>query len=192
MNLNALIPLGLLLLGAMAKRSEASQPTAARPRSPAPAPSKSTPTKNPPKQSMAKAPVTDFAQQAAVDAAVHHAVKHDGAPPPSSVSSPVRDAGVMDAASAMPQTHAAAPASSAPEVEVTDANAPHVVAALALGEYLKKNPTNFGSKTKPDAMVKKLQTAMGDISADGIVGPMTRARAQSLGVTLPAAPKKKK
>jgi murein L,D-transpeptidase YcbB/YkuD len=57
-------------------------------------------------------------------------------------------------------------------------------AAASLRDYLART-NDFGSKAKPSATVKQLQTAMGGLTADGIVGPKTNARAAALGVTLP-------
>jgi hypothetical protein len=59
-------------------------------------------------------------------------------------------------------------------------------AAVNLGQYLASSH-DFGSKAHPSATVKSYQGAMGGLTADGIVGPKTRTRAQALGVQLPAA-----
>lgn len=60
-------------------------------------------------------------------------------------------------------------------------------AAKVLASYLKETK-RFGTKAYPDARVKRLQSLMGGIDADGIVGPKTNARARALGVTLPVRP----
>ncbi len=59
-------------------------------------------------------------------------------------------------------------------------------AAKDLAALLKKPGANFGSKGSTDERVASCQRDMGGITADGIVGPGTRARAKALGVTLPA------
>lgn len=190
MNAAAIIPaLALLLIGALAKKP--TQPTAAaRGSTPRQPPKPGGGPVAPPFPSASSPQAHE--RQAAVNAAVANAIKHGGA----TSHAPASARNAMPQSGPRPTPPPAAAAASKPspaaDVEVTDANAPHVVAALALAEYLKKNPTNFGTKAKPDAMVKKLQTAMGNITADGIVGPMTTARAQALGVTLPTKPKKKK
>jgi len=59
-------------------------------------------------------------------------------------------------------------------------------AAVALRDYLS-GTGDFGSRAKPSHTVANFQRDMGKLKNDGIVGPKTRARAQSLGVTLPTA-----
>jgi hypothetical protein len=97
------------------------------------------------------------------------------APPPAPPAPVSRPAAVVQRQPASkPPAHAAAPApTTAPQV-----------AAEALAVYLRRT-NDFGSKKKPSAEVKAHQRDMGKISADGIVGPKTRARAHDLGVTLP-------
>jgi hypothetical protein len=61
-------------------------------------------------------------------------------------------------------------------------------AARALNAYLRGSGADFGAKGKPSTKVRTLQAQMGKITADGIVGPKTEARAKELGQTLPARP----
>lgn len=62
---------------------------------------------------------------------------------------------------------------------------PQVRAAQLLAVHLAQSGANFGSAGNPNTFVGTFQTAMGGLTADGIVGPATRARAKALGVELP-------
>jgi hypothetical protein len=66
-----------------------------------------------------------------------------------------------------------------------------VAAARALAAYFAKGGSR-GSKGKPDPVVKQAQADMGTLTADGIYGAKTRARAHALGVELPAIASKPK
>ena len=55
-------------------------------------------------------------------------------------------------------------------------------AANELGSYLRAQPSALVSS---DANVAVLQARMGGLTADGMVGRRTRARARQLGVVLP-------
>jgi len=63
-------------------------------------------------------------------------------------------------------------------------------AAQALANYAKQKlaagqGAQLGVKGKPSATVRDYQAKMGNITADGIYGPATRARGQQLGVNMP-------
>lgn len=72
-----------------------------------------------------------------------------------------------------------APASSSPAPAPSKAKA----SAIALRNFLAQTH-RFGTKNDRPAEVSAAQRAMG-LKPDGIVGPSTRARAKTLGVTLP-------
>lgn len=76
-------------------------------------------------------------------------------------------------------TEAASPAVQSP-VEAARALAAYASAALA-----RRDGAALGLKRAPSPDVAALQAAMGDIAADGIYGPATRARGRALGVTMP-------
>jgi len=57
-------------------------------------------------------------------------------------------------------------------------------AAEVLKKYLAETHS-YGTKTLPDETVKRCQSYMGGLVADGIYGPKTRARAAQLGVSIP-------
>lgn len=57
--------------------------------------------------------------------------------------------------------------------------------AEVLKRYLAETHS-YGTKTLPDDTVKRCQSYMGGLVADGIYGPKTRARAAQLGVSIPA------
>jgi peptidoglycan hydrolase-like protein with peptidoglycan-binding domain len=61
-------------------------------------------------------------------------------------------------------------------------------AARALNALLRQPGADFGSKAKPAPKVRELQKQMGNLTADGIVGPATTWRASELGQTLPPRP----
>lgn len=58
-------------------------------------------------------------------------------------------------------------------------------AAEVLKKYLGETHS-YGTKTLPDETVKRCQSYMGGLVADGIYGPKTRERARQLGVSIPA------
>jgi hypothetical protein len=58
-------------------------------------------------------------------------------------------------------------------------------AAVSLRDYLAKSG-DFGSKAHPSSIVKQYQGPLG-VTADGIVGPGTRAAASKQGIVLPMA-----
>lgn len=57
-------------------------------------------------------------------------------------------------------------------------------AAEALRIYLAETKS-WGWKGRPDPTVKRSQSLMGGLTADGIYGPKTRTRAKELGVNIP-------
>lgn len=64
-----------------------------------------------------------------------------------------------------------------------------VAAARELASYVANNRgrgAKLGTKSAPSDAVRALQQQMGVEPADGIYGPQTRARGQSLGVSMPA------
>jgi len=60
---------------------------------------------------------------------------------------------------------------------------PKKQAALALAVHLEAHGAP-GTKAKPDSTVKALQKRMGSVTADGIYGPKTEARARALGAII--------
>jgi hypothetical protein len=57
-------------------------------------------------------------------------------------------------------------------------------AALTLEAYLRAKGANFGSRAKPSEAVRTFQT-VANVNPDGIMGPITRAAGEAVGVRFP-------
>jgi len=185
--MHPLLPIGLLLLAAGfgERKTTPASPPARRP-APAAAPppkpgagakhaaphTNAVPGSSPVSITHESVPAT-AAEQAAVDAAVSHAIRRD-LPPTPEAAAPTGPAPNPPPAPAQAEAEARTPKE----------------AAAALLKFLV-DTGRFGSKTDHVPEVADAQRDLG-VTADGIVGPSTREAAKQQGVALPPRPPARK
>jgi hypothetical protein len=136
-------------------------------------------------------PASEAAKQAAVDAAVSHAIRAEearpqpAAPAPQPAAQAPQPAAPHAVAPARRATRRKAPASAPTGERAPASSSSERTAAIALQRFLIKTG-RFGSNNDRPQEVKDAQSAL-HVKPDGIVGKKTRAAALKQGVALPPA-----